>query len=631
MPLNAAQLRAVQSTGHLLIPACPGSGKTTTLVARAGDLLDRYRNARIALVCFNRSAAAEIRARFAKSHQRHASRMQAETFHSFALRQAEAAGLKVNLADEVMTRAMISRLWQEVSYLGGAGSNLSFEAVLKELDTYRLTGVPATHEDPEQCSIVALSRRYKAELSASGRTDFTGLLKLIVDGMRSGRIEPLDVTHLLVDEFQDVDAMQLDWVFEHVRVGICVTAVGDDDQSLYGWRAAKGYDAFLSFEALTGAETVVLEESYRCAQSIAQAANSLIERNAGKRVAKRIVTRNPGVGRVRSVTFANRQVEAAGALYELRSAIKAAAHTSTAIITRTNGYANIVELIATALDIKVNRIGGSSMWKVPGAWHMVWLLGSYYGVRDTRALHALLLGARFPLDQVRAGMALAGRARNPLQELVNNRAWLGKGQLDAPATACLNHLERLANADARDVAGVVKLARDAVLQNAPDRDYDRMATAAGRILEREGANRSLGDVVGGAIAYRPSQQAESGRAGTIDLLTIHGSKGLEWDRVWVLGWSTEYLPHKSGDEVEERRLAYVGVTRGREEVVASRALNKGDRSPFLNEMGCGIDEAGYVPTEWLIALSAERRERDGSSRVSTLPGIADIPAGPRSS
>jgi superfamily I DNA/RNA helicase len=125
-------------------------------------------------------------------------------------------------------------------------------------------------------------RAYEEILLRNGKIDFQDLVLRALRGMEQGRIAPLAAAHLLVDEFQDTDESQLAWVLAHARAGVEVTAVGDDDQSIYGWRRALGHQGMERFAQALHARRIGLGINYRSRREIVQQAAILIARNRGR-------------------------------------------------------------------------------------------------------------------------------------------------------------------------------------------------------------------------------------------------------------------------------------------------------------------------------------------------------------
>lgn len=229
MKLDPAQQVAVGTKGNLLISACPGSGKTSTLAARGASLLAGG-NGSLAAVSFTRDSAQELSGRILKlAGEAAKKRIIDGTFHSLAIQQwkaAEKAGkvekVKLRIASGYEIGQALMRVWSEVPK---TDESLDFEGMQRLIEAHKAQmGPPKT---PYTREAVAL---YNETLRRAGCVDFSDLLLRVVDGLRGGYVDPLPVRWMLVDEGQDLDEVQLAWVEEHLARGVEVTLVGDDDQ-----------------------------------------------------------------------------------------------------------------------------------------------------------------------------------------------------------------------------------------------------------------------------------------------------------------------------------------------------------------------------------------------------------------
>jgi hypothetical protein len=286
LPLDAAQAEAVAADGHCLILACPGAGKTRTLAAKSARLLKAAPGARVCAVTFTREAAREIRARILQEAGEGAEgRVVAGTFHALCWRQL--GGSREPVAGEGERSAYAARAAAAVR------AELQPETALAIIEACK-AGSPVPFPGLDTGRLLAA---YQEILLRNGKIDFQDLVARALEGMRRGTVAPVPATHLLVDEFQDTDESQLAWVFAHARAGAQVTAVGDDDQSIYGWRRALGHEGMERFAAHLGAKRLFLGTNYRSRPEIVEAAARLIERNRGRQ-AKALRSARPPGGRV---------------------------------------------------------------------------------------------------------------------------------------------------------------------------------------------------------------------------------------------------------------------------------------------------------------------------------------------
>jgi len=270
MQLNERQALAVNHDGRALLVACPGSGKTRVLVERVVRLADRHPQHRFIIVTFTRQAAAELRERLDGRIQ-DLERVTVATFHALALHQlivdsplricgpAEQDALLRQAArpyiDKEDMRAYLDLVDQHTSGQSGALVDESHKAAYDAYDAYL------------------------DSLGDNRAVDFAQGIYDTVKRMDSGALRPLATEHLLVDEVQDVDPVQIRWILHHAKGSTTVTAVGDDDQSIYSFRNSTGYKGMKTLQSKLGAELLVLNTNYRSHAEILGLASKLIGHN----------------------------------------------------------------------------------------------------------------------------------------------------------------------------------------------------------------------------------------------------------------------------------------------------------------------------------------------------------------
>ena len=508
--LNGEQKAAVTAAGPTVaVVAGPGTGKTHTLVERAAWLVEeqKARPAEITAITFTNRAAEELRTRLEKRlGKRAAKAMTIGTFHAVCL---ELLG-DVPLADPYEQRAAASAALEE---LGRKGSPA---ALLRAVSRWK-TGMD-TQEDPA----FAL---YQEKLE--GKLDFDDLLRQTLEQWRAGHTDKR-FTHLLVDEFQDVDRLQLALLLAWRREGGTLFAIGDPDQSIYGFRGADP----ACFAALEGAHTVTLRQNYRSTPEILAAALPVVEAVDGR--ARPLEAVRPQGSAVRLVTAPGDRAEA----------------------------------IFVAKEI-ARMVGGMGMVEAQelGAARGARSFGDLAVLCRTRRQLALLEEclARDGIPCVVAGredFLLDGEVRQAL-------AWLEarKEEDTPPATLLEQWTAHCAPSD-----GVERLRNMAVF-------FDNTAAflrnltigQEGDILRRAG------------VSYA---------AGAVTLSTLHAAKGLEWPVVFLCGAGEGRIPLErhgiEADQAEERRLLYVGMTRARDELVLTTG---GTPSRFLEGLPLQKEEA----------------------------------------
>ena len=576
--LSPAQQLAATTPGHVLIAACPGSGKTTVLKHRAQYLLEQDDGSRLAAVTFTREAAESLRERIVSQFRPAAKRMDAGTFHSLCIGQLTASNRRVTICTGGKTAMLIRGA---IARCPLADPGLKYEDYLAAIEAWQREVTPSI-PPAESSPLSFVYREYNADKRRMGLMDFGDIMRETVIGMRAGTVPPLRVQYMLVDEFQDTDAMQLAWCLEHAARGVHVTIVGDDDQSIYGFRGSLGYEGMLDFQRTTGATLINLDRTYRCSREILQPAARLISGNPA-RVAKSLMTASSAPGQVLIRGYEDREAEADALIAELALADDPS---SWAILARTNSQLEVIEC-RIGDRFPFVRKKGESFWELRAPALLLGLAsslgrGDMLGVSD-------LLTAGGVSKSFLDGMASQFQFERPgaLSRFCETRLPRGGGD-----RAFVAHIQESLQVW-REMVGSGKTSQVKMAVGG-------MATTVlkyGRWSEREladtesrlsNAARSLSNA-NGSMSQRVqalTRKNQDKNAAGVALLTLHASKGLEYDNVWMVGVDTGTLPSvKEGSDVqEERRLAYVGMTRARTKLVMSYAQSN-TASPFLAEAG----------------------------------------------
>ncbi len=564
--LSPAQERGVSADGHCLITACPGSGKTTTLAARAARLLRDHPQVRLAAVTFTNDAAKELTRRIlATAPDGSAKRVLSGTFHKLCKDLLDRNGHSVRLANEAQCAEFLRRGWQRFC------PNDVFEDVAAAVQASKATlhGMSGSPEDPHMQVYLA----YEANLRERHLVDFQDLLLMAVRGIRDGSLPILPVQFLLVDEVQDADEVQWEFIMLHANAGVCVTAVGDDDQSIYGWRWAQGYEGMRAFQSAACPQHVPLDISYRCAPEILARAARVIENNDA-RVEKNLTAANQSPGEARIVPCYGVEAETvAAAVIDDNS--------QWAILARSNLALDAVE---TTLNAKCGRgtyarLGGRSYFdrRAPSL-----LLGAAQSIaqNDVRGLEALARAAELPTDALEAvlrqcrGHGIGGLARFVAAEI-------DPSDTDTALVHKFQAVVRDWYADRSDDGAVGVMLSNIALwmeANLPSRTMSVPLDPCISVM-----SKLRGPLQRRLALLREKRTTEKPR---VTLSTLHASKGLEFDKVWIIGCEQGVLPHKNGQLCEERRLFYVGMTRARHELVMSYRIDtQKTPSVFLVESG----------------------------------------------
>lgn len=291
--LSPAQRPAALDLGHTAIIAGPGSGKTTTMVAKASYLIALYGPRAVAMTTFTNAATKEMRTRLEAVVGKDGTRgLLISTLHG-AMRQTlqkDRALSRRTLMGEheakTVQRRMVARL------LGGEPDKQFSEEILNAMGRLR-SRYPRRNEplsDAQEDVVAAeVLANYLDYLAHENKTDLDELLKLSVESIVAGDSQPLNRKFLIVDEYQDTDETQHAWVKLHAESGCMVTIVGDDDQSIYGFRGSIGYRSMADFIQSFSPSCYEVTTTYRTAPVIMRAATNVIRHNR-ERLDKNVVS-----------------------------------------------------------------------------------------------------------------------------------------------------------------------------------------------------------------------------------------------------------------------------------------------------------------------------------------------------
>jgi DNA helicase-2/ATP-dependent DNA helicase PcrA len=601
---------ATHAGGPLLILAGAGTGKTTTLCARVAWLVtEGVPSERILLLTFTRRASREMLQR-ARGLVPASSRVLGGTFHSVAhrlvRRHASALGLPggFGVLDAGDAADVLDLLREEH---GHAQAKTRFPRKGTLLDIYSrtvnaqepLSGVIAAYfpwcEDHRE-AISALFKAYTARKKALGVIDLDDLLlfwrALAADEVIGPRLAA-SFDHVLVDEYQDVNGLQVDIVRSLGASGPAVTAVGDDFQAIYGFRSASAAH-ILDFPAhFDGTRVVTLERNYRSTQPVLDAANA-VAAQASRAFKKRLRADRPGGVRPRVIHVRDEAAQAEEVCTRVLEAREQGSELrAQAVLMRTSHDSDMLELELHRRRIPFVKYGGLRYLEAAHVKDFIALLRlADNGADDVAWFRILQLVEGVGPASARRAMEAMGGGERQLAAAVRDE--VGEGRLAAvpDRLAAWPHareaLPARARAGADAVIAALLAAREEpragpraeglrevlaplVKARYPDgalriQDLDQLVDAAHQASDPR-------HFVAELVLDPPSSSADLAQPPHLDedylvLSTIHSAKGLEWDSVHVLavydGNFPACLSAGTSEEIdEERRLLYVGMTRAR--------------------------------------------------------------------
>ena len=680
--LNPQQREAVLHEGSpLLIVAGAGSGKTRVLAHRIAYLLAArgVRPGEVLAITFTNKAAGEMRERVAALVGPRAATMWVSTFHSACVRilrrEAGRVGLKSSFsiydaADSQRLMAMVCRdLDLDPKRFPPRAftvqvSNLKNELIDDETCAERAAGESASDADK---MLADAYRRYQQRLRQANALDFDDLIMTTVNVLQ---VFP-DVAehyrrrfrHVLVDEYQDTNHAQYVLVRELVGGSATVgegaeapigpgelTVVGDADQSIYAFRGATIRN-IAEFETdYPDAHTILLEQNYRSTQTILSAANAVISRN-GDRRPKRLWTASGDGDRIVGYVADSEHDEAAFVAGEIdrlgdEHDVKPA---DVAVFYRTNAQSRAIEEVLIRVGLPYKIVGGTRFYERREVKDALAYLRVLANGADTVNLRRILnVPKRGIGDRAEAVLAaLADRERIPFAAALARAA-------EAPgiatrSLACVVAFTQLLEALRTVVDGGAGPATvlEAVLEQTgyvaelqaslDPQDESRVENLAelvqvAREFEEASPQGSLTDFLERVSLVADSDDipdADAAEQGVVTLMTLHTAKGLEFPVVFLTGLEDGVFPHLRalGDArelEEERRLAYVGITRARERLYVSRAaVRSAWGAPSYNPASRFLDELPAELLDW------RRTEATGmGTGRSTTPAVARLAATP---
>ena len=604
--LNDAQRQAVAAPlGRQLVLAGAGSGKTRVLVHRIAWLIqvEHASPHSILSVTFTNKAAAEMRHRIEQLLGMSPQGMWVGTFHGLAHRLLRAhwqeAGLAQNfqILDSDDQQRIVKRVIRE---LGLDEQRWPPRQAQWFINGQKDEGLRPQHiqaaGDLFLSTMRSIYEAYEAACARAGVIDFSELLLRALDLWRNSPslLEHYQrrFQHLLVDEFQDTNAVQYAWLKLLAQNGASLMVVGDDDQSIYGWRGAK-IENIQQFNEDFSAEIIRLEQNYRSTDTILKAANGLIAHNFG-RLGKELWT-DTGEGEAITLYAGfNEHDEARYIVETIESEFKKGVRRSEmAILYRSNAQSRVLEEALLREKIPYRIYGGLRFFERAEIKNAMAYLRLIQHRHDDAALERVInVPPRGIGEKTVEALRTAARAQNTslwqaLHDLVGARAVSGR------AASALNAFVELVDTlalKAEDLSlhnlvqqiieqtGLVTFHKEEKGEKGQARveNLEELVSAA-RSFDFSGDEEMtpLAAFLDHAALESGDTQADS-HEDSVQLMTLHSAKGLEFPLVFLAGMEEGLFPHKMSLEEpgrleEERRLAYVGITRAMRRLVMSYA------------------------------------------------------------
>ena len=615
-PLNDAQRQAVAAeAGNLLVLAGAGSGKTRVLVHRIAWLIatEGISPHSLLAVTFTNKAANEMRLRIEELLQRPLGGMWVGTFHGLAHRLLRAhwqeAGLpeKFQILDADDQLRLIKRVHKAMDIDESRWPARQCQWFINEQKDEGLRAASLeSYGDEFTAVMLKVYSAYEQACERGGMVDFGELL------LRSHELwlkNPGLLTHyqnrfqhILVDEFQDTNAIQYAWLRVLAGSRADVTAVGDDDQSIYGWRGARIENIQQFSTDFANAETVRLEQNYRSSGNILKAANTLIANNSG-RLGKELWTEGKDGETISVYSAYNEQDEARFICSQIQGWKDQGNRLSeTAILYRSNAQSRELEEALLRVGMAYRIYGGFRFYERQEIRNAMAYLRLVSNRNDDAAMERVIntpvrgIGNK-TLETLRA----YARTHN-LSLWQAASQMLAENQLPARATLSLsgfihliNELEDFAQGKDLDHLCEQVITRSGLIghyekeggEKAKIRkeNLEELINAAKSFTQEELEDDNEGTIMDILAAFIDKAALDAGDAqagageDAVQLMTLHSAKGLEFPQVFIAGMEEGLFPHQmsidsqSGLE-EERRLCYVGITRAMQKLYLCHAESR---------------------------------------------------------
>ena len=650
--LNEQQREAVLATeGPLLILAGAGSGKTRVIAHRIAYLIAEKKvpSWNIVAVTFTNKAADEMRQRVQRLlHTQERNDLPlVSTFHSLCVRILRQDIEKLNdkytrrftiydQDDSIrLIKHAIRDLGYDEKYVAPRATQSAISSAKNRGEDPTVFAARAEYQDERRAIMAKVYEMYEARLHSNNALDFDDLLiktvRLLRDVDEVREKYNNKFRYILVDEYQDTNSLQFALISLITQKSQNVAVVGDEDQSIYKWRGAD-ISNILNFEKhFPKTKTIRLEQNYRSTQTILDVAGAVVKNNL-ERKGKNLWTSNPRGGRVGYYQAFDAEAEARWVAQKIVEHRREEFDIRAAVLYRTNSQSRVFEEAMRRTGLQYNIIGGFS----------------FYERMEVRDIIAYLKLALNPNDSIALGRVInsppRGIGKTTIEE-IERRAkdyelsmWETianvieqPGSLGPRAISSLKNFRSIVNklaklAETPDESSkepVSDVVRAAIIETG----YE-MTLRGERTDEAEARLENLQELVNAAVDYDDqgieglrefidhsalvSDQDDYKRDAPVTLMTAHSAKGLEFPLVFVVGLEEGLFPHSRAatdrsELEEERRLAYVAITRAERYLYVTHAMKRrvygeelaSEPSTFLNEMPTEMLEDLSLGKSWL--------------------------------
>ena len=627
--LNEQQKEAVSYlNGPLLIVAGAGSGKTKVLTSRIAHIIKQKKAFpnQIIAVTFTNKAAKEMQNRVSKILKKEAIGLSwLGTFHSISAKllrkHAHAVGLQSNYS--IIDQDDQVRLVKNICKAENIDiKKISPKYILSIIDNWKNKGwypedVILKKKDVLEKGFLKIYKIYQSKLMDLNACDFGDLIlhcvKIFEKNSDIRKLYSKNFKYILVDEYQDTNLIQSKWLNYLAEYNKNICCVGDDDQSIYSWRGAE-IKNFLKFDKIyENTKIIKLEKNYRSTQNILSVASKLIENNQN-RVGKKLYTNSDNGELVSLNCYKNGRDEATGMGDQIEKLKKKYLLNNISILVRAIFQTREFEERFLKIGLPYRIIGGIKFYERAEIKDCIAYLRIIHQAQDDLSFERIINVPKRSIGDSTIKQINEYAKKNELSLEVASKKLLENNKIKPKTkiglTSFLNLIEKW-----RNDFNVKKFGHIKLLQTILDESGYSQVLKDKKDLENENRLENIKELLNAmkefdnlesflehvALATAIDKNWEGQK---VNLMTIHASKGLEFDVVFLPGWEEGLFPHQKSIEEkgekgleEERRLAYVGITRAKKLVNISFAMNRFYQGDWIDSMASRfIDE---LPNEHL--------------------------------
>lgn len=673
--LNPQQAEAVRTTeGPLLVLAGAGSGKTRVITVRIAYLIAEkgVLPHSILAVTFTNKAAGEMRERVLGllKEIKLDSLPLISTFHSLCVRilrrDIEALGEGYTKSftiydtddSQKVIKACIKDLGLDEKQIVPRVVRAAISTAKNRGEDYEMFASRVEHTDEKRAATAKVFRMYEERLRTANALDFDDLLIKTVRLLRkSPEVREKynqRYRYILVDEYQDTNPLQLSLIryLTEAQQNICV--VGDDAQSIYGFRQADIRNILEFEQHYPEAKVILLEQNYRSTQNILNAADAIIANNINQKK-KKLWTENRSGGKIKYFQAMDADGEARFVIGKIEEHLREDPNTKVAVLYRTNAQSRVFEESLRRMRITYNIVGGFSFYERQEVKDIVAYLKLALNPSDDIALLRVIntptrgIG-KTTLDEVTALARATGRSLWEAIEAATDRSGAEEVNLTNRAKDALRSFKKIVEGLRERVANPVDTSRsvtDAMIAAIDETGYSFMLRSE-NTDEAESRLENLEELVNAAAEYDSTPEAglrdfidhaaltadtdKFDRNVPVTLMTVHAAKGLEFPVVFLVGLEDGVFPHSRSindpkELEEERRLAYVAITRAERVLYITHAMRRrvygeemaAEPSQFLNEIPLELVEDVSHGPSWLSYSQGGPRPKERSAYAAASP------------